>query len=196
MSQQLLNIIDVPPLVMSRHAWEPFVQGYIDARGGDAMPTLSSFLLQDRIIPLLPEMAVHEVRPDQEILVRMCGTQVVARMGADPTGTCVLSYAAEENRAPLYDFLHMAAEHPCGAYSLYRSIYNNGLSASTEAVLLPLLRDDPSALPLMAAMYAVEPIPSEPGERDVVRVSTKLLNLECLDIGLGLPEQPRWALTA
>lgn len=187
MARKTYTIDDLPRRATEVGLFASFVEAYRAARNGALMPDLDQLLLNDRIVPLLPEAAVFEVRPPQEVLYRFCGSGVVERLGIDPTGTDFLRLIPEDFRALMFKEMNAMAEAPCGNYSRYRNSYSSGRSAIAELILLPAGSGVEGRMPLLFSMFVTEPAPNLERARAETQIGTEWLRSEFLDIGAGIP---------
>jgi len=136
---------------------------------------------------ILPQIAIAEWNPPDELKYRLAGTGVVERYGFDPTGRNILELINAEEKASMADNLTRIMGTPCGARSVRQEAYEREYQQFVEHAVFPLDREGDGKLILIAATGLLK-------ETDARFISGSLSRIErprefeFIDIGAGVPE--------
>ena len=95
-----------------------------------------------RITPLLPGIAIYEVRSRDEIVYRLAGTALVDHFGMEVTGKNFLDFWEGERREVVVDAIFDCISKPCGMFTKLQGISQKGRVETSVAVGFPLLDED------------------------------------------------------
>ena len=95
-----------------------------------------------RISPLLPRIAIYEVKSKDEIIYRLAGTALVDRFGMEVTGKNFLDFWEGERREKAAAAMHECVTKPCGMFSRLTGISADGRVETSVAVGFPLLDEN------------------------------------------------------
>ncbi|MFZ3035586.1 MAG: PAS domain-containing protein [Parvibaculum sp.] len=133
---------------------------------------------------LMPFVSILEVVSPDRVEMRLIGTDLVQRMGYDPTGQNYLDSFEPEVRAQYLDILNTQIDHPCGRRSTLRTREKSGILSSVEVLALPMSHAR-SGHPLLVSCFAnTQSIGFNPGEREVQGLD----DIIWIDIGAGVPD--------
>ncbi|NMM46285.1 PAS domain-containing protein [Rhodospirillaceae bacterium KN72] len=140
---------------------------------------------------LLPRFILHEVQDRKRIYIRLCGTALVRRHGADITGRDYLEFVPEERRAKALRGLLAAIDHPAGMIARMVIRTADGTAVPVESLGLPLLGKPDSVTgerPVLMLFHSVENVPLsyDPTTRTHLE-EFGLSERIYLDIGNGTP---------
>ncbi|MBO0334458.1 PAS domain-containing protein [Sneathiella sp. CAU 1612] len=102
------------------------------------VPRRSSFD-PTRISPLLPGIAIYEVKSRDEIIYRLAGTAVVDHFGMEVTGMNFLDFWEGDRRQLAADSMFKCISTPCGMFTRLIGVSRNGRVETSVAVGFPLL---------------------------------------------------------
>ena len=108
---------------------------------GGAVPYRSSFD-PSKIMPLLPRIAIYDVKSPDEIVYRLAGTEIVERFGHEVTGKNFLDFWEGEKRKETSRVMNELVARPCGLFSELAGISESGRIAKSTSVGFPLLDKD------------------------------------------------------
>ncbi len=92
-----------------------------------------------RISPLLPGIAIYEVKSRDEIIYRLAGTALVDKFGMEVTGKNFLDFWEGEGREKAANAMYECVSRPCGMFSKLMGVSMNGRVETSVAVGFPLL---------------------------------------------------------
>lgn len=163
-----------------------FLRAWHRWRGDNLLPRRSDFHLAD-IKPLLPRLLLLEVRSAREIVFRLAGTMVRARVGAELTGRNFIDLARPEERAERARLLLAEVAQPCGAVMIYPLAYPSGYEAPVEVVSVPVEPNQPHEAKLVLALFTelFKPEGEIPASIDQHLAPGKRVSF--FDIGGGVP---------
>jgi hypothetical protein len=139
------------------------------------------------IVPLLPDIVVFQVNSPEEIIYRLAGTEVVNRMGHDPTGKNLIDIAASGKGGIISTLMTMTVRQPAGLYARYDNIYTNGRRATVNSLYLPV-SDDSDTLGRILAIHTMSKPKLYEEERSLTTIGDSIELTEFLDIGAGTPD--------
>jgi hypothetical protein len=136
---------------------------------------------------ILPQVAIAEWIPPDELKYRLAGTGVVDRYGFDPTGRNVLELIDAAERSSMSQNLTRIMGTPCGARSVRQEAYDRDFQQLVEHVVLPLDsgRNDKSIL--IAATGLLKATDERLASGTLARIEPPR-EFEFIDIGAGVPE--------
>ncbi len=143
-----------------------------------------------QIKPLLPYLVIHDLATPGKSVLRLVGTAIAARFGADPTGRIYLDFVSSERQAEAYHHLYSTATHPCGMRVINHARYQSGKWTIAEAVGFPL-RHHNTGGPLM--LFLDDLVEEENYDLDQRRRPVELFHIperDYLDVGFGVPNPP------
>ena len=121
-----------------------FLDYWLGKLDGGAMPPKSA-IDPTEMPKLLPALVIYERLATDHFRVRLAGTEVVSRLGLNPTGANVLDLLAPASRPMVQKALNRILEEPCGHLSRVRDRYPSGREAKIEVLRLPLQSDEREA---------------------------------------------------
>ena len=133
---------------------------------------------------LMPSVTILEVVPPDRVEMRLIGTDLVARMGADPTGKNYLDSIAPAARLPYLEMLNHQVNHPCGRQSVLHTHEASGILSRVEVLSLPMTHRL-SGHPLILSYFGPTESVSFDG-RDYREVQS-FEDVRWIDIGAGVP---------
>ncbi|HVJ53796.1 MAG TPA: PAS domain-containing protein [Aliidongia sp.] len=164
-----------------------FVRAWLGWRGERSLPLRSKLDLVD-VKPLLRLVMLTEVRGPDEIMVRVCGTQLSEYLGFELTGRDLLALTPPADR-PIrrYRFREMAGR-PCGAVFQHHHVMPSGRLYPSEVIMLPIDPDDPAKPRLL--MHNFAPLRGQFTSKAVPDGQAVPLShdFRFLDIGFGIPD--------
>ncbi len=87
---------------------------------------------------LMPSISLLEIVAPDRVELRLVGTDLVERMGTDPTGKNYLDSIAPDARPSYLEMLGHQVNHPCGRQSILRTREASGILSSVEVLSLPM----------------------------------------------------------
>lgn len=123
---------------------------------------------------------------DGTMIVRLMGTGLVERWGKDKTGEAMAADQPEEIRDALYHNTHQVIATPCGLRSEIELAASSGSEMVIEAITLPLVVAPGKPGRVVAFSALMRNL--EYGEHS--KRYKSLSNVQWLDIGAGVPDQP------
>lgn len=136
------------------------------------------------IYRLMPSISILEVVPPDRVEMRLIGTDLVERMGADPTGKNYLDSIAPAVRLSYLEILNCQINRPCGRRSVMQSREASGILSRVEVLSLPMTHHL-SGHPLILSYFGPTQSVGFDGGDD-----RQVLNFEdvrWIDIGAGVP---------
>jgi len=163
-----------------------FLRAWHKWRGEQLLPRRADFVLAD-IKPLLPRLLLLEVRSPSEIVFRLAGTMVRARVGAELTGKNFIDLARPEERRERSRLLLAEVGQPCGAVMIYPLAYPSGYEAPVEVVSVPVEPNLPGQPKLVLALFTelFKPAGEVPASVDDHLAPGRSMSF--FDIGAGVP---------
>ncbi len=176
----------MPPAAIRSEDSRTFLRAWHKWRGERLLPHRGDFVLAD-IKQLLPRLLLLEVRSPTEIVFRLAGTMVRARVGAELTGRNFIDLARPEERAERARLLLAEVAQPCGAVMIYPLAYPSGFDAPVEVVSVPVEPNLPGQPKLVLALFTelFRPVGEVPAEIADHLPSGKSVSF--FDIGAGVP---------
>ena len=133
---------------------------------------------------LMPFISILEVMLPDRVEMRLIGTDLVQRIGHDPTGQNYLDFFELDARAKYLDIITTQINHPCGRRSTLRTREKNDILSSVEVLALPMSHVR-SGHPLLVSCFAkTQSVGFDPGEWEVQRLE----DIVWIDIGAGVPD--------
>ncbi len=129
-----------------------FLRAWHGWRGSRLLPRRADFHLAD-IKPLLPRLLLLEVRSPSEVVFRLAGTMVRARVGTELTGRNFIDLALPHERAERSRLLMAEVSQPCGAVMVYPLAYPSGYEAPVEVVSVPVEPNQADRPMLVLALF-------------------------------------------
>ena len=171
--------------VIDRDFFAPFIDGYVKARGTNLMPLLHDLML-DSLVPYLKNATVIEPGEGRSIVYRLCGTDVVKRMGRDLTGTNTLDVVPVKYHNAYLENIRRVMETGCGHYGRHHNKYESGKIIDAEVLTLPVLSGGDTGECYLLSLHSVEHTP-QPG-KPIDRVeSAEWSQAVFIDAGNGVP---------
>lgn len=137
-----------------------------------------------KIRRLMPFVSILEIVSPDRVEMRLIGTDLVQRMGYDPTGQNYLDSFEPDSRPEYLKILYTQINHPCGRRSTLQTREKNGILSQVEVLALPMSHMKSGHPLLMSCFARTESVGFDPGERKV----RGLDDVVWIDIGAGLPE--------
>ncbi len=136
---------------------------------------------------ILPQIAITEWNPPNELKYRLAGTGVVARFGFDPTGRNFLDLIEPEEKRDIIERLTQIVDTPCGARSVRLETYQRGFQQFVEHAVLPLANEGNGKSLLITATGSLARSAEllEPGPLSRI---DRPRAAEFIDIGAGVPD--------
>ncbi len=152
---------------------------------GDIVPFHRDFL--DNPNPkYAPFVHISEISETGTMIVRLMGTGLVERWGKDKTGEAMGEGQPDSVREALYANTRQVILNPCGLRSEIELAASSGSEMLVEAITLPLIVEPGKPGRLVAYSGLMRKLKfGEHSER-----YTRLANVEWIDIGAGIPEDP------
>lgn len=135
------------------------------------------------IYPLMPSVSILEIVSRDHVEMRFIGTDLVGRIGMDPTGHNYLDLMKPSARESYLDMLHTQIERPCGRKSIMLSRHVSGLLNRVEAVSLPMTHKVSGHALIISCFEKTETFGIDDGEREVQAYE----DIKWIDIGAGVP---------
>tara|TARA_R110000868_G_scaffold139015_3_gene353685 strand:- start:1319 stop:1849 length:531 start_codon:yes stop_codon:yes gene_type:complete len=133
---------------------------------------------------LMPSVTLLEVVSSDRVEMRLIGTDLVERMGGDPTGKNYLDYVALDARSTYLETLSLQINRPCGRRSILQTREASGVLSRVEVLTLPMTHKL-SGHPLILSYFGpTEAIGFDGGSDREVRIFE---NIQWIDIGAGVP---------
>ncbi len=170
-----------------------FTKDYRLALADGGCPVYVDFFLRDNITPLLGTLSVLDLREEDSVLYRYCGSGITASTGADLTGLNLLDLVPAEGREDLYTDMKAMIAHPCGNFSQHLDVYASGKSVTSESLSLPFKSASDSRVNCLMTLHASEwTIVSEGQKRNLIdsgdmRIGVEWIQSIFVDIGFGTP---------
>lgn len=136
------------------------------------------------IYRLMPTMTILEIMSPDRIEMRLVGTDLVRRMGTDPTGKNYLDSIAPDARQFYLEMLDRQISHPCGRQTILRTHEATGILARVEALSLPMTHRL-SGHPLIVSYFGPTESIGFDGRAD--REVQNFEDIRWIDIGAGVP---------
>ncbi len=168
-------------------ALRPLSEFWEEARGDRLLPNARD-LDPAQIANILKDVAILDVIDEMNIQYRLAGTAIAERMGEDPTGNNLIKMTAPETRAAVSKTLHLIVSHPVGAIATYENIYNSGKRAVVESLYLPLQMSAGKS-DRIVSVHSREKTITYQDERPQSMVAAKILDLQWIDLGAGVPAE-------
>ncbi|MEQ9446132.1 MAG: hypothetical protein RJS98_11240 [Rhodospirillaceae bacterium] len=152
---------------------------------GQMIPTHANFL--DHPHPsYAPFVHISEMSEDGTMIVRLMGTGLVERWGKDKTGEAMGADQPDAIRQALYNNTRQVISTPCGLRTEIELAASSGSEMVIEAITLPLgvAPGKPKRLVAFSALMRT----LEYGEHS--KRYKSLSNVEWINIGAGVPDQP------
>jgi hypothetical protein len=105
------------------------------------IPRRSSFD-PTRISPLLPGIAIYEIKSRDEIVYRLAGTALVDHFGMEVTGKNFLDFWEGERREMAADAMYNCITKPCGLFTKMTGVSHSGRVETSVSVGFPLLDEN------------------------------------------------------
>lgn len=135
------------------------------------------------IYSLMPSISILEVLSREHMDMRFIGTDLVERIGMDPTGGNYLDLMIPSARETFLDILYTQLSQPCGRHNIMLSRHESGLLNRVEVISLPMTHVA-SGNPLVISCFEkTESIGVDDGGREVRGFD----HLRWIDIGAGVP---------
>ena len=131
---KILSSVDILPVNRELLAY------WLGKLEGRAMPPKGA-IDPTEMPKLLHALVIYERLTRTHFKIRLAGTEVVRRLGVDPTGSNVLDLLAPTSRDMVQSALNRILDQPCGHYSRVRDRYPSGREAVVEVLRLPLLSE-------------------------------------------------------
>ena len=132
----------------------------------------------------MPSVTLLEVVLPDRVEMRLIGTDLVERMGGDPTGKNYLDYIVPEARSNYLELLCSQINHPCGRRSALQTREASGILSRVEVLTLPMTHNL-SGHPLILSYFGpTESVGFDGGTDREVQVFE---DIQWIDIGAGVP---------
>ena len=142
----------------------------------DGMVPRRSRFDPSKISPLLPCIAMYEVKSPDEIIYRLAGTEIVERFGQEVTGKNFLDFWKGGERDETARVMNELVKRPCGLFTELFGKSESGKIAKSIAIGFPLLDDNDNCNRLVFYSSGFDPtdvrIPREDQIRSFEAVST------------------------
>lgn len=136
------------------------------------------------IYKLMPAITILEIVSPDRVEMRLVGTDLVERMGIDPTGRNYLDSIAPAARLPYLEMLNRQINHPCGRLSILKTREASGILSQVEVLSLPMSHRL-SGHPLIISYFgSTESVGFDGDETREVR---GFEDVRWIDIGAGVP---------
>jgi len=155
---------------------------------GDDMPTISEFVPNADLKPLLPHILILEVG-ESDITVSLLGPAADKKLPINPTGHSYLETMPSERRYPTMLRVQAMLQHKCGARLEIEEEISEGVFASTYMTVVPFAADgDRSAC--LVAIAPPDTMAEENGKTEGRPfLGRPMKHFDYLDIGFGGPSQ-------
>jgi hypothetical protein len=132
---------------------------------------------------LMPIVTLLEIMSPDRVEMRLVGTDLVERMGVDPTGQNYLDTFEPEGRKRYLDLINTQISHPCGRRSMLHTREASGILSTVEVLSLPMTHVR-SGHPLIVSCFEpTQAVGFDAGGRAVRDVD----DVVWIDIGAGVP---------
>ncbi|MEQ9518754.1 MAG: PAS domain-containing protein [Parvibaculum sp.] len=164
-----------------------YVKAYVEAQTQPDQVVAKPDLSMRQLAMCMPNITLMEVHSDQNVVYRIAGDNVIARLGMNPTGHNFMDLIPPGERVATATANRYCLTHPCGIYLVYDNDYSSGRRMVSESLILPLRKstDEPANLLLGLHIHheasGFSPIPGE------TRLLANLRTASYVDIGAGLP---------
>lgn len=175
-------------LTKNKETFGRFLESYLAARAQETSPKLESYMLNE-LLPFLENVTVMELGGAGVITYRLCGTDVVKRMGQELTGLNMLDFIPETYKAAVEKDVTVALTHPCGHYSRHHNLYSDGRTVEAETISLPVRSSADSKVNFLLSLHLVEDTGLSGPKQSEQVIGTDWLQAAFLDIGNGAPEE-------
>jgi len=167
-----------------------FIGAWLGWRGqGRLLPRRSDIDLND-IKHLLGRVILLELRGDDEILVRVAGSQLREHSHFEATGKNMRDLTPSDQWPVRRWRISMVAAQPCGARQVnLNSWTSTGQANIFETVTLPIEADDPAKPGLVLSNVALQGATSDPPAKDRPQVALMPSEFRFLDLGAGIPDR-------
>lgn len=167
-----------------------FVAAYSEAQTEVDVAVAKPDLSMRKLALCMPNITLMEVRSDANVIYRIAGDNVVARLGLNPTGHNFIDFIPEAERKPTAVANRHCLTRPCGIYLVYENDYSSGRRMISESLILPLRKsadEDANLLIGLHVHHEASGLSCDPGETHLM---TNLLVSSYIDIGAGVPHSP------
>lgn len=132
---------------------------------------------------LMPIVSILELVSPARVEVRLVGTDLVDRIGAEITGGNYLESLEPELRPAYLQILNTQISHPCGRRTVLKTREESGILSSVEVLSLPLTHEGTGNPLILSCFEPTESIGYEYGGRGVKGFD----DVVWIDIGAGVP---------
>lgn len=156
---------------------------------GAKVPAKSS-LSPKALKPHLPNIGIFERISRYDVQIRLFGTQLDEKFGKPMTGTNLFDFLPEEQREFYADLYEATLDSLAGCRLVRKGIDRNDNVITGESLILPLA-DEAGEARYTVGMLLIEsesPL-GDPIDPDRIQ-QAKIIHVEFLDIGHGLPANP------
>lgn len=175
-----------PALAKDQEIVSRFLDGYASARGDGLVPVLQDYVV-GALLPFLPDVTVLELVAPGEITYRLCGTNIVQRIGQEVTGMNLLDFFLPELREATFIDSTSIVTIPCGNYSRYQNIYASGLLAEVESISLPVRSEENANVNFLMTFHTLEEVALENLTGEETRVGISWSESTFINLGNGIP---------
>ncbi|MEQ9145722.1 MAG: PAS domain-containing protein [Parvibaculaceae bacterium] len=177
-------------MIPSQHSTFDLVLAYWKSLcSPNAIPSSEDFDLI-RVPEALPDITYWEMMPDDDVICRMAGTQVIARMQHDITGARLSCVMPEAMRPTVLRDLKTILTHPCALWFQHQNRHATGKVVRIEALMLPLAGGRKAHPKFIAVNHMLETLRYD---ADVSNTAVELGQTTdghaFIDVGWGVPEE-------
>lgn len=172
---------------LEAHGFAAVQDYWQNVRQGAAIPLSTDFDLL-ALTNWLPDLTLLDVFDLNNVVWRFVGTNIVDRMGVDPSGQNVFQNQSQNMLNRTARAYQAMADKPCGAVAHYTNHYSSGREGNMRSLFLPM--KTPSAeCTRLVVMTAQEETGTyvEPIERTLT--ATQILSIDWIDLGFGIPDE-------
>ena len=137
--------------------------------------------------PLMPNIILIECVGSDQMIYKIAGENIIARMGFNPKGINLLDVLPVKARDISRSIQETIFGYPCGLYCVYENSYASGNRSVTETILLPLSKQ-PGTQPNLFLTYNIHHAPTGVAESDgKMKLANRFETGAFIDIGSGAP---------